>query len=489
MMAGDPELTPEHMMAHNLIRFNFRRILPTYSPLQVAVFLRGLGVIYCVAFASWVGQVVGLYGRDGILPVAPLLQELAQLLPGECYWRFPTLFWLDASDMSLVGLCYAGVVGGLLQACGIATRIVTCINYLLYLSLVNIGQDFTAFQWDSLLLESGFLAIFLPYGSRWIILAYRLLIGRFMLMGGIVKIASGDATWQNWTALNYHYETQPLPSPLAYYVHHLPESVHWFCTGAVLFIELIVPFFILLPRPWRLFAALSFLVLQAAILLTGSYAFFNVLTIWLCLFLFDERDIARCLPARWHIPPVSPQRPLAETLAAAWFFLTVMVLTLQAWIDWRHHYPFEFARPLLQTVAAFNWVNRYGPFAVMSTERYEVIIEGSRDGVSWQEYGFHYKPDAVVKPLRWNWPHQPRLDWQMWFVALPRVGRQHAWFEAFLQKLRDGSPTVTQLLADNPFTDAPPRVIRALLYRYRFATLDERRRSGHIWQRTLVGEL
>ena len=241
-------------------------------------------------------QIEGLIGANGILPLQEQLAHIAQALPQEKYGYFPTLFWFDASNMALKGVCFAGIAAACLVTFNIFTRAALIACFVGYLSITTAGQDFTSFQWDIFLLESGFLAILLTWNSPVILFLYRLLIARFMFMGGVVKIASGDPTWANLTALNYHYLTQPLPSPLGYYAYFLPEWWQKLCVSGVLFIELLVPFFVFMPRPFRLFAGWSFILLQTSIILTGNYTFFNLLALLLCLFLFDDRDIARITP-------------------------------------------------------------------------------------------------------------------------------------------------------------------------------------------------
>ncbi|MEQ1638413.1 MAG: lipase maturation factor family protein [Methylococcales bacterium] len=430
-------------------------------------------------------QVEGLIGEDGILPLQEQLTHISQTLLNEKYWYFPTLFWFDASNNALKSVCFAGIASACLVTFNIFTRAALVACFIGYLSITTAGQDFTSFQWDVFLLESGFLAILLTWNSPVILFLYRLLIARFMFMGGVVKIASGDPSWANLTALNYHYLTQPLPSPLAYYAYFLPEWWQKFCVSGVLFIELLVPFFVFMPRPFRLFAGWSFIVLQASIILTGSYTFFNLLTLLLCLFLFEDRDIIRITPV-WLLERLTrqgqPPTVAASLLAMAWAGLVIVVLTTHIWRAQTQRVPFKPLVTLLQFASSFAVVNNYGPFAVMTTVRNEIIIEGSQDGVNWMEYGFSYKPDFVDKPLSWNIPHQPRLDWQMWFAALGE-SQPGGWFEKFMQRLQEGSPGVLALLAHNPFAKQPPVYIRAYLYRFTFMLPEQRAVSGHIWNR------
>lgn len=448
-------------------------------------FLRGLGLIYLSAFWSMMTQITGLIGINGILPLQGRLSNIAQAFPDEKYGYFPTLFWFGASDPALVGVCLVGAIAACLVTLNIITRTALIVCFACYLSITTAGQDFTSFQWDALLLESGFLAILLTWESPIIVWLYRLLVARFMFMSGVVKIASGDPSWANLTALNYHYLTQPLPSPLGYYAYFLPEWWHRLCTAGVLLIELPIPFLVFLPRPFRLFAAGCFVLLQAGIILTGSYTFFNLLTLLLCLFLFDDRDMVRITP-KWQrdrlMQCYKPATVFANLCAFVWAGFVVVILVTQIWMAQTQRLPFKPLSSLLQFASAFSVVNNYGPFAVMTTERDEIIIEGSNDGEHWLEYGFKYKPDNVGKPLGWNIPHQPRLDWQMWFAALsePQPG---GWFEMFMQRLQEGSPNVLGLLARNPFPKRPPNYLRAYLYRYTYTKPEQRKVTGQIWNR------
>ena len=472
-------------------RWSTRLPLPAGSdqPLIAWVFLRVLGLIYLAAFASMGIQIEGLIGTEGILPLNEYLGLASSTLGAAAYWRLPTLFWLDASNTALNLACWAGLLASLLV---VLNRVVwgslaTC--YVLYLSLTTAGQGFTSFQWDLFLLESGFLALFLSSRSPLVIGLYRFLIFRFMLMGGIVKLASGDPTWRALTALNFHFETEPLPTPLAWHAHHLPGGVLEPATAAVLVIELVIPFLVFLPRPFRLFAAISFIGLQGSIILTGNFGFFNLLTIALCLFLFEDRDILPLFGSRLAGTLRARCRPPSRWGGACAGSMAVFVLSVCGTLVWLSNSPTPPPPPLhdlARAASGFGIVNGYGPFAVMTTERREIIVEGSRDCVSWSAYGFRYKPDESGKSLSWNIPHQPRLDWQMWFAALGNAASQ-PWFQRFIGRLREGSAPVLGLLSRNPFPDSPPRHLRALIYRYSYTTPEERARTGEIWRRELLG--
>lgn len=446
------------------------------------LFVRLLGLIYAAAFASLSVQITGLFGSDGILPVTTHLDAALAQHGRAAYWLFPTLFWFDASDAALVAACIAGIAAAMLVVLGVFETLGLVASYVLYLSLVVAGQEFTSYQWDLLLLESGFLAIFLRLHPLLVAWLFRWLLARYLFMSGVVKLASGDPAWRALDALSYHFETQPLPSPLAWWAHQLPDAILRGATASALLIELVLPFFIVLGRRLRLTAALGFVVLQASIMLTGNFAFFNLLTLALCVFLLDDRDLERLPGGRRLV--VSSRAP-GRLAAGAASVLTAGVISAcigLLWISARAGPPPAPLAWLARMATTLGIINGYGPFAVMTAERREIVIEGSNDGIDWREYPFRYKPGDPARPLAWVIPHQPRLDWQMWFAALP--GGSHArWFTLFLQHLHDRTPAVISLLESNPFPDGGPRLLRAELFRYSFTDVDERRADGRIWRR------
>jgi predicted DCC family thiol-disulfide oxidoreductase YuxK len=444
--------------------------LPSYAA-PIRIFLRLLAVIYTVAFVSFGLQARGLIGAGGILPLSDYLQAARGAWGSAALWRVPTVFWLNASDGALLMVAFCGAALAVLLFAGLTHPILLGTLFVLHLSLVAGGQDFMSFQWDVLLVEMGFLAIFLkPVFSRvWLM---RWLIFRLMFLSGAMKLLSGDSTWRSLTALGYHYQTQPLPTPLAWYVHQAPE---WFGAVSVLFVffvELIVPFLALGPPRPRMVAAIWIGILQVLILLTGNYTYFNWAAIALCVLLIDGHENAkRRVPIR---------KAVSAILAAV--VLTLSTLQLIEIFVWRLPHT---ARAFVEWVAPLRIVNTYGLFASMTTTRPEIVIEGSSDGVSWREYEFRHKPGDVKRPPDWVAPHQPRLDWQMWFAALGNY-QQNQWFVRLMARLLEGSPAVLGLLASNPF-ESPPRYVRALLYEYRFTTPAERRASGAWWVREARG--
>jgi len=439
------------------------------------LFWKVLGAIYCAAFLSLAIQITGLVGSKGILPAGAYLSRISEAVGSSRYWNFPTVFWLSgSSDLALVLACAAGAMFSILLIAGFLQRISLIVCYLLYLSLTTVGQDFLSFQWDILLLETGFLAIFLGF-SPLIVWLFRWLLFRLMLLSGAVKLLSGDAAWRSLAALNFHYYTQPLPTPLAWYMQQLPG---WFQEASVVVmfaIELGAAFLILAPRRVRFFAGFWIVFLQVIIFLTGNYTYFNLLAIALCLMLLDDAALGRSAPRANKLKPI----PLVVTAV-------IVVISSGQLLAEFFGVMLAPTRFVQRVFAPFYLANTYGLFAVMTTSRHEIIVQGSNDGAQWRDYDFKYKPGPVDRAPRWVAPHQPRLDWQMWFAALGTY-RDNPWFVSFVLRLLQGSPEVLALLRADPFQGAPPRYIRALLYDYTFTDFETRRRTGAWWKREPLG--
>jgi hypothetical protein len=458
------------------------------------LFLRAVGVVYLIAFTSLRRQVLGLYGSRGISPIAARLKYLEPLLGEERHRAVPSLFWLGASDESLVRACQLGQALSVALICNVAPRAALVSLWALYLSFVSAGNEFLSFQWDALLLETSVHAwLVTPRGLRpklgreepigLAVLAMRWLAFRLQYESGIAKLRSGDPTWKDRTALAYHFETQPLPTPLGWYAHHLPRNVQRLATRLTLFTENVVPFLAFAPRRPRHvgFGLLS--GLQLAIAATGNYAFFNLLTVILNLWLLDDSAMGQRFVPRSEnrARRASGIKRVAVDVAAC----ALLAATSSAHLA-RYGRP-EPRPALLRALSPLQpsrSINTYGLFSVMTTERPEIAIEGSNDKIAWHEYGFRYKPTDPLQKPRWVAPHQPRLDWQMWFAAL---GPPPPWFELLLVRLLEGSPEVLALFGHCPFPDRPPRFVRALLYDYKFTDLETRRTTGAWWRRELVG--
>jgi lipase maturation factor 1 len=481
--------------AHRPAFFRISRLLwgRNYEPpryeLVSFLFLRGFGLIYLAAFLSFAVQAQGLIGSHGILPLAELTDGIAASAGRERFWLMPMLFWWSSSDTAIKAVCGAGVIFSLLLVGNLLTRLSLVLLYVLYLSLLYAGQAFMTYQWDTFLLEGGFLALVLSFARMPGIWLLRWLLFRFMFMSGVVKLISGDPNWWNLSALSYHFVTQPLPTSLAWYAAQLAPTALKFATGAVFFIELGMPFLIFAPRRLRFCAAFGILLLELCILLTGNYNWFNLQTMWLCLPLLDDAALRRLLPARLihRLPIAAHDRPLRRAMAVAVGALSfLIVLCSLVEMDMRFGgSPPAFAQQIDRFAEPLHIVSSYGLFAIMTTKRDEIVIEGSSDGIEWREYEFRYKPGDLFRAPPWNIPHQPRLDWQMWFAALEDP-RRLPWFWRLLQRLLENEPSVTALLRKNPFPEKPPVYLRAQFYDYSF-TDEAGKATGRWWERHLLG--
>jgi predicted DCC family thiol-disulfide oxidoreductase YuxK len=534
--AGISETAYKFIARHRSLGSTFTRLLwgkdvrpPTYFWAR-RWFLRALGLIYLIAFVSFWTQVDGLVGSNGMSPVSQFLPAVRQQLGSDAYFLLPTLCWFDSSSAFLHFLCGGGVVLSLLLILGIAPALCLVALFVFYLSLASAGQVFLNFQWDVLLLETGFLSIFLaPWRlrprelfwwpesatpatsspvSRAGLFLLKILLFKLLLMSGVVKLTSGDDSWGwvnhsfHWsalTALDYHYWSQPLPTLFAWWADKSPEWFKHFSVAFCLVVELIAPFFIWAPRRPRLIAAGLIIFLQIVIALTGNYCFFNLLTIALCMLLIDDAAIRTSRPNRRapingapNASPARTGRALPNQLCSyAALAVIIVTLPINARLIFSAFKPQS--RPpgwlanFYAQLEAFRIVNGYGLFRVMTKDRCEIVIEGSADGVEWLPYEFKWKPGDIKRVPGWCAPHQPRLDWQMWFAALESP-EQNPWLVGLIVRLLEGSRDVTGLLARNQFPDKPPQYIRAMFYRYRFTSSEERRQTGAWWKRQELRE-
>ncbi|MFQ5673065.1 MAG: lipase maturation factor family protein [Nitrospinales bacterium] len=472
---------------------------PTYF-LTRAVFLRCLGIVYAVAFASLMVQVAGLVGGNGILPAEEYLRRIAEQLGPVRFWFFPTVFWVNATDGFLKFVCAIGTAGGAALLLGWFRPALLFLLWMLYLSLMTAGQIFLGYQWDTLLLETGFLAIFLAPAYRrsdgtpqppslMMLWLGRLLLFKLMFSSGFGKLAGGDPTWHNLTALAYHYETQPLPTWVAWYAHQLPLAFHQASAAAMFFVQLAAPFLIFAPRRARHVGCALLVIFQGLIALTGNYTFFNFLTTALCVLLLDDGFLRRFWPGGKTARPGdiafrSRGEPFLGRVRVGLVAAVVLLLSLfqiSGLLEGRVRAPPAVLRAM-DWLQPLHLVNRYGLFTIMTTSRPEIIVEGSNDLDTWKEYEFKWKPGDVKRAPGFVAPHQPRLDWQMWFAAFSSYERD-AWVVGFLVRLLEGSRPALDLLGKNPFPAAPPRYIRAWLYDYRFTDSAARQKSGAWWRR------
>ncbi len=448
------------------------------------LFLRAVGITSTIAFASLAVQLRGLYSSQGILPIAEVVEQLRSR--GIPVHRTPSLFRVRASDRALWTVTLVGTAASLLVTVDVLTLPALVVAWSCYLSFSTVGRAFLSYQWDVLLLEvlviAAVVALRLPPPEPVLWLLWFFLF-RFMVQSGAAKLLSGDETWRDGTALTHHHETQPLPTRCAWHLHQLPRGIHRATTVTVLAIEIGVPFLLVLPWPWRALPLALLLILQVGIVVSGNYGFFNLLALVLLIPLVPD--------AVWHsvVPDVAAGAttgavaPVTAAIAvvAAAALLAVNALRTAATVVQR-----PWIRTVLAALAPFRLANRYGLFAVMTASRPEIVVEGSHDGEDWTPYRFRYKPTDPQRPPRWNAPHQPRLDWQLWFAALGTLDR-NAWFLRFLERLLEGSRPVTSLLAEGPDPDDPPAVVRAQLYDYVFTDRSTRERTGRWWERTPLG--
>jgi hypothetical protein len=446
------------------------------------VLQRGIAAVYVIAFLSAVAQFRALLGEHGLLPVPRYLARSAA--------RGPTLFSWRYSDKLLLVVAWTGAAVAAALMAGLPQlgppwlpMLAFLLLWGLYMSIVNVGQTFYGFGWETLLLEAGFLAAFLgsneiapPVTVLWLFLwlTFRLEFG-----AGMIKIR-GDRVWRDLTALYYHHETQPMPNPASRYFHHLPKPLHKAEVIGNHFAQLVVPFFLFFPQPVGSIAAAIIIVTQLWLVVSGNFAWLNWLTILAAAAALSDDAISAVLPGSPELTPDYAPTP-------AWFAVVVLAMTaLMVYLSYWPARNLVSKRQLMNT--SFNrWhlANAYGAFGSITRERYEVIVEGSADGVSWQEYEFKGKPGDPGRMPRQFAPYHLRLDWLMWFLALGAPG--DSWFIPFLRRLLAADRATLKLLRIDPFDGEQPRQVRALVYHYRYSTRREKKATGLWWIRRPVG--
>ncbi len=485
------EVLYRFIAAHRNAGYRVTRVLwgsqvepPAYT-IASSLFARAIALIYLIAFASFGRQVRGLIGAQGVQPVTEFFAEVVRQLGPNSFWQVPTIFWWIHSEFGLESIVWGGAVIAGVAAIGrphtSGQKGAFVLLFVYYLSIVNAGQIFMGYQWDFLLLEAGFLAIFLKpaFPRVWL---FRWLLFRLMFESGAMKLLSHDPSWRNLTALAVHYQTQPLATPIAWYMMQLPLWFQKASTAFVFVVELGLPFLMFGPRRLKQIAAFGTIALEILILLTGNYTFFNLLAIALCLFLLDDAFLRRM-----RMPAASSKvKTYTNQYVSAVLFAFIMIVSCVGLAGM-----FGLRVPAVVSAAVapagpFGVVNQYGLFATMTTSRPEISIEGSNDAVNWQPYVFPFKPGPLNRAPGWAEPFQPRLDWQMWFAALGNY-RENPWLLRLMMRLLQGSPPVLELLEQNPFAGKPPRYVRAIVYDYRFTTFEERRQTGNWWKRELKG--
>jgi len=477
------------------------------------LFLRALGLIYFSAFYSLIFQIKGLIGPNGILPASELLQAVPNYFPGVArFWYAPTLLWISDSNRALEIICWLGLVASILVIFNICPRLALLICFVAYLSFVSAARDFSGYQSDGMLLEAGFISLFFaPPGprpglcpgrapSRASLFLLRWEWFRIYFESGIAKIASGDKSWLALTAMDDYYQNGPLPTWIGWYAHQLP---HWFHSSTVvltLAIELAIVLALFLPRRFKIICFCIVTPFEAGIILTANYTFLNYLVLSLGILLVDDKFLEAILPVRfrdfvirrdavrWPIPAPEALRSVFSTVKksiaglalGAVFYVTTTILIGMVLPG------IPFPEGPMRWLDPFRIANRYGLFASMTHERYEIEFQGTRDGKIWVPYPFRYKPQDLKTAPGIYAPYQPRFDWNLWFASLGSW--HHSPFVVATQvELLKGGPEVLNLFANDPFKGDPPKAVRSVLWQYWFTDIKTKRHEGTWWRRELLG--
>ena len=475
------------------------------------LWLRALGVIYFSAFLALVFQIRGMVGPEGILPAGMFLERV-RTLGAARFWYAPTVLWWSSGNHALMALAWVGLVASVLVVANVAPKASLAVCFVCFLSFIAVSQDFGEYQSDGMLLEAGFLSLFVAPGGWWpgwgrrsvtrpLALASRaavfLLVWewfRIYFESGAVKLLSGDPSWRNLTAMYEYYQNGPLPTWIGWYLQHLPHGFQKATAGATLGMELVLVWMAFLPRRWKIACFCMVTAWQAVVIATANYAFLNYLVLALAVLLLDDRALLWLVPRRWRegveTVEMSEARPVrwwsgvrigVTAVALTWVgYATTAELVEMFWREaplWNA--PVVAMEPL-------RIANQYGLFAVMTPHRYEIEFQGSEDGRAWTAYPFRFKPQDVRDRPGIYAPYQPRFDWNLWFASLT------SWQQARIvplteERLLEGDPEVLEMFRGDPFGGTPPKMVRAVLWQYWFSTPEEKRTEGVWWTRKLLG--
>jgi lipase maturation factor 1 len=503
------------------------------------IFLRALAAIYFSAFLALVFQIKGLIGPSGILPAAGFLAAVQRQAPGLArIWYAPTLFWFSSTSHFMMVVVWTGLLFSIVAFLNVWPRLSFLICFLCFISFVTAAGDFSGYQSDGMLLEASFLALFFAPRGLWpgwgiespppraalFLLQWEWF--RIYFESGIVKLLSGDPEWRHLTAMDEYYQNGPLPTWIGWYVQHLP---HWFqvgTAGGTLVMELAIVWMLFLPRRVRLICFCIVTPWEIGVILTANYAFLNYLVLALGFLLLDDRSLLSWIPGRFrdpleaHVAPESvtvaeerlsilttsewdtrakanlaasakTQRGFRAHLRAIRLAVTAVLLT---WIAYattgellRMPWPdFPLFTTPITALEPLRIANQYGLFAVMTRGRYEIEFQGSNDGQTWIPYLFRHKPQALNEAPGIYAPYQPRFDWNLWFASLTDF--QNAEIVPLTEeRLLEGDPDVLALFKKNPFPNAPPRYVKAVLWQYWFTSEEQKRTTGDWWRRQLLG--
>ncbi len=461
----------------------------THYHLTRVCFQRALAFIYLIAFLILVNQFRPLLGEHGLLPVPLLTQRIS-------FWDSPSLFWFHYSDLLLASvLAWSGVMFAAIALTGFSEKfgiwfssLVWLLLWVLYLSFVNVGQVFYGFGWETMLLETGFLAIFLGSSKteapKVVIWLLRWVLFRLMFGAGLIKLR-GDECWRDLTCMIYHYETQPVPNPLSWYFHGLSPAVHKASVLFNHFVELVVPWGLLVPGVVGYLAGGFTILFQTILIISGNLSWLNYITIVLCIPCFDDRFYSKVLP----FVKVAEVKSSGYIRKGVLLSLTGLILFLSIAPTVNLFSPRQMMNA---SFTPLHLVNTYGAFGSITKTRMEVVLEGTEeqqvtDATQWKEYEFKCKPGDIRRMPCLMSPYHYRLDWQIWFAAMSSF-RYHPWILNLAAKLLEGDAGTLSLLANNPFPGAPPKYVRALLYEYHFTSRQEKKKTGNWWKRTLASE-
>jgi hypothetical protein len=452
------------------------------------IFQKSLALLYIVAFLVALNQFKALLGENGLLPVPRFLTYVK-------FSQAPSIFHFYYSDKFFMTITWLGLAVSIFLFFGFADKFSFLLNaffwfipWLIYLSIVNVGQTFYSFGWESLLLEIGFLSIFLGSNKSLvpiiIIFLLRLILFKLEFGAGLIKIR-GDECWRNLTCLNYHHETQPMPNPLSWYFHNLPSSVHKLEVLGNHFVQLIVPWGLFLPQPFSSIAATMIVGTQFWLVLSGNFSWLNWSAIVLSFSAFSNSYLKRIFPfieVPTSLTICSWQQNISIVIS-----ILILVLSYKPILNL-----FSKQQKMNASFDSLHLVNTYGAFGSVTKQRYEIIIEGSIEkeinaNTKWLEYEFKGKPGDLAKMPAQYAPYHLRLDWLMWFASFGFRQQQH-WFMPLIEKLLQNDRETLKLLRTNPFEDQAPVYIRARGYIYEFTNYQERKSTGNYWKRKLIGE-
>ena len=479
------------------------------------IFLRALAVIYFSAFYSLLFQIKGLIGPKGILPAYEYLAAVqhAAAAGATQLWYAPSLFWVSSSATALMAVTWLGLAASVLAFVNLWPRLNLFLCFVCFLSFIAVAEDFASYQSDGMLLEAGFLALFLaPRGLMpgWGVKSPPMRASYFLLLwewfriyfeSGMVKLLSGDEEWRHLTAMDDYYQNLPLPSWIGWYAGHLP---HWFqvaSAGATLVLEYLVVLMLFLPRRVRIVCFLIVTPWEIGVILTANYAFLNYLVLSLAILLLDDRLLTRFVPQRFRLPVVQEDAVavgevrwlgrIREHVRAAGIAAVAVMMCWIAYVTTAEMIglvvrPSPLPEAPVRALEPFRIANQYGLFAVMTRGRYEIEFQGSQDGQNWTPYLFRYKPQAVNEAPGIYAPYQPRFEWNLWFASLGDW-RQNQWVVIVEEQLLKNDADVLGLFRGNPFAQQQPRYVRAVLWQYWFTSMEEKRRTGNWWRRNWMG--